>query len=119
MPKKYLFEPGPAFQKAGAFNAMAIRYGLEKLHPHTHLYTAQSLCPDFPGHAYEVSGIVPVDKKSLPIKKANLKLRNFPGTTETLRRKLGLEDGGEDYLFACTLADESKALLYARRILQI
>ena len=119
MPYKFLYEPGPAFQKAGAFNALALGYKLQKLHQHTHLYTAESQHPDFPGHMYEVLDILPVDKKSLPIKKANLKLRNFPGTVETLRRKLGLEDGGEDFLFACTLADERRALIHARKIQRI
>ncbi len=119
MPQKFLFEPGPAFQKAGAFNALALRYDLHTLHRHTHLYTAQSIRPDFPGHIFEILSILPVDKKSLPVKKANLKLRNFPGTVEALRRKLGLEDGGEDYLFACTLADESKTLIHTRRIQRI
>ncbi|GJL85604.1 MAG: hypothetical protein DHS20C02_13790 [Micavibrio sp.] len=118
-PQKFLFEPGPAFQKAGGFNILAHEYGVQKLHKHTHLYTSDKPCPNFPGRQFEIIDILAIEKKTLPISKANLSLRNFPGTVEGLRKKLKLSEGGEDYLFACTLADESKGLLHGRKIQKI
>ena len=53
------------------------------------------------------------------MKKANLTIRNFPGTVEDLRKKLTLKDGGDDYLFACTLADNSKTILHTHKILTL
>ena len=53
MPAKYLYEPNACILKAGAFKTTALRYGLVKLHPSTHLYTSQSLVP-FPGRRFEI-----------------------------------------------------------------
>lgn len=115
LPQKYLFEPGPAFQKAGGFASMAEHYNVQKLHKHTHLYTASTPCPAFPGRHFEIFDMVPAQKKKLSITKANLTLRNFPGTTAALREKLGLAEGGDTYIFACTLANNQKMLLLARK----
>ncbi len=112
-PLKYLFEPSPAFQKSGCYKFIGEHYGLKKLHPHTHLYTSAQPCPGFPGRAFEILGTYNAGGKNLPITTANLTVRNFPSQTEDLRKKLSLKDGGNDYIFACTLADERKALLHA------
>jgi hypothetical protein len=118
-PGPYLFEPGPAFLKAGCFKRLAERFALSKLGLHTHLYTGPSPCPDFPGRHFQVMETLPVHRKAvkaaLPSLKANLTLRNFPDTTETLRKKLGLSDGGAETLFACTLENGEKTLLRARK----
>lgn len=114
-PLKYLYEPGPAFQKAGGFNALGKQLNLKKLHKHTQLYTSETLNTDFPGRAFEIQNILPVNRKALSFSKANLTIRNFPGDVSALRKKLKLKEGGDEYLFACTLHDESKALLQCRK----
>lgn len=38
-PKKYIYEPNAAIMKSGGFNKIAIQFGIEKLHQHSHLYT--------------------------------------------------------------------------------
>lgn len=114
-PQKFLYEPGPAFLKSGGFNVIAEKFYLSKLHRDTHLYTSDKPCPEFPGRKFEILAVLPVDKKSLPLRQANLTLRNFPGSAESLRKKLELKDGGDNYLFACTLADDSKALIHTRK----
>ena len=114
-PLHYLYEPGPAFQKAGGFNSIAQKYGLKKLHPHTHLYTSESPCSDFPGRSFEIIQILPVRREALSFDKANLSIRNFPGDVASLRKKLGLKDGGDDYVFACTLEDETRVLIRCRK----
>ncbi len=115
-PGKYLYEPSPAFQKAGCFRYISAHYSLAKLHQHTHLYTSDALCADFPGRTFKIEGIHTPDRKAMPVDKANLTIRNFPSGTDSLRKKLGIRDGGDDYLFACTLADERKAVIHARKI---
>ncbi|MEZ5813933.1 MAG: class I SAM-dependent methyltransferase [Alphaproteobacteria bacterium] len=115
MPLKYLYEPGPAFQKSGSFQTIAERFNLHKLHAHTHLYTSNTLRPDFPGRCFEIIGQYPVKAQKVPLKQAHITTRNFPLDTATLRKKLKLKDGGKDYLFACTLMDGSKTLLHGRK----
>lgn len=47
--------------------------------------------------------------------RANLTVRNFPATTDELRRRLKVKDGGDRYWFATTLADGRHAVITARR----
>lgn len=116
LPRRYLYEPGPAFMKAGGFNALAETYGAAKLHKNTHLYTSNSPLAGFPGRGFEILEILSAALKTLPFEKANLTLRNFPGDTAALRKKWGLAEGGDSYLFACVLADDRKAILSCRKI---
>lgn len=114
-PLKYLYEPSPAFQKAGCFKSISKVYGVEKLHPSTHLYTANHVVDDFPGRTFKVLGIYSPKAQKMPVKKANLSVRNFPQGAEILKKKLKLKDGGDDYLFACTLFDECKAIIHSHK----
>jgi len=114
LPKTYLYEGGAGFIKAGCYKLLAERYGLTKLHPHTHLYTSARLVKDFPGRVFEIAGLYPVRKKGLPFEQVNLAVRNFPDDVKTLYKRLGLKAGGADMGFACTLCDESKVLIHAR-----
>jgi len=115
LPKKFLYEPGPAFQKSGAFNLLAQKFSLQKLHPHTHLYTSDEAYSDFPGRLFKILECLAVNRKALNLSKANLSIRNFPGSVDILRKKLKIKEGGKDYLFACTLMDESKMLLHCQK----
>ncbi len=116
MPQDYLFEPSPAFQKAGGFKTLSRNFDTPKLGQHTHLYTAKEDRPDFPGRRFKILGIYPVQAKALPIHKANLTIRNFPMDVKALKKKLKLTDGGEDTLFACTLEDETHRLIHGQRL---
>jgi len=111
-PLKYIYEPGPALMKSGGFKTLGKKYGLSKLHPHTHLYTSDKLIKDFPGRSFELTAQYPPHKKHIPHSQANLTIRNFPGHIDQLRRQLGLKkDGGAHYLFACTLQNGDKIIL--------
>lgn len=112
----YLYEPGAAMMKAGAFKLCAARYGFEKLHPNSHLYTSARLVTDFPGRAFAVRAVYGFGKKEInalrrDTPQANIATRNFPTGAEALRKKLKLRDGGKDYIFATTLRDGRHALV--------
>jgi hypothetical protein len=118
-PLQYIYEPNAAILKAGAFKSIANTFGFAKIAPHSHLYTSESLVIDFPGRIFEVNALIKADSKALapylPDGKANLTIRNFPATTDELRKKLKLKDGGEVYLFATTLANGDKRLLVCKK----
>ena len=101
--EKYLYEPNAAILKSGGYNLLCERYGLEKLNRNTHLYTSNGLVGDFPGRVFEVGANAIYNKRSvlahLETKKANISVRNFPDTPEQVKKKLGLKDGGNQYLF--------------------
>ena len=117
---EYLYEPNAALMKAGAFRCLTEAYGIEKLHPSSHLYTSSRLIPDFPGRAFRVEGCGGLGKKEAKpllggLSQANLAVRNFPDTVASLRRRLHLAEGGDTYIFATTLADGRKVLVRAVR----
>ncbi len=115
MPQSFICEPGPAFQKAGGLRAMGLTYGLKKLHPNTQLFTCDEMMREFPGKVYEVVDIVPVQAKSLPVKKADLCVRNFPADVKLLRKKLKLGEGGDARIYAVTLMNEDKRLIICKK----
>lgn len=119
MPQQYLFEPSPTIMKSGLFKSLAEKFKLAKLHPNTQLFTSTKIAENFPGRSFKLLEMLPVNKKALkkamPDMKANLSTRNFPMAVPELKKKLGLRDGGDLYLFACTLKDESKRLLLCKK----
>lgn len=117
----YLYEPNASILKAGAYRSLTQVYPVKKLHASSHLYTSHQLVKDFPGRKFIVSCISGFGKRELKAliqetEKANLSIRNFPSSVAELRKRLKLKEGGEDYLFATTLADESKVLVKCRKI---
>lgn len=112
---KYLYEPGKAILKGGAYKLISQRYGCRKLAPSTHLYTSDEIIKDFPGKIFKVEEVVPFNKKSLKEvaaknPKADLTARNFPMDTNALKKLSGIKDGGTRHIFAVTLGNGAKIL---------
>ncbi|MFA0961692.1 SAM-dependent methyltransferase [Roseivirga sp. BDSF3-8] len=119
LPESYLYEPNAAIMKAGVFRATANRYGLQKLHENSHLYTSGKLIADFPGRTFKINEVVSPTYKALkgvlPDLRGNLSTRNFPMRVEALKKKLRLNDGPDVFLFATTLVNGQKALLITEK----
>lgn len=95
-PERYLYLPNSAVLKSGAFNLIAERFSLKKLHPNTHFYTAQDLQPEFPGRILQVEV---VDAKTIKKgEKYNIVSKNHPLSPDEIRRKYKVLDGGSSYL---------------------
>ena len=119
--QEYLFEPHAALMKGGRFNELALRYGVSPLAPNSHLFTADVPVGDFPGRMFRVTAVSTMNKQELkekvmPIKQANISVRNFPMGADALRKKLKLSEGGSNYLFATTLADGRHILLVCQKL---
>lgn len=120
-PLAYLYEPNVCLLKAGAYKLLSLRFPVQKLHPSSHLYTSQQPCPDFPGRQFRIEKAFGLSKKELKenlkdMPKANITVRNFPLTVAELRKKTGLAEGGDTYLFATTLWKGEKVLLQCSRV---
>ncbi|MCU0468981.1 MAG: RsmD family RNA methyltransferase [Arcicella sp.] len=118
-PKQYLYEPNAAILKAGAFRFTAQYFDLQKVAPHSHLYTADKLVTNFQGRIFKIIAVCKLDKKEiakhLTEDKANISTRNFPLTVKQIREKLKLSDGGNEYLFATTDAQNQKIVIVCRK----
>ncbi len=115
---KYLYEPNVSLLKAGFFNHISQGLELQKLAQHTHLYTSQSLI-DFPGRVFKVIQREAFNKKAfkkLNIKKANISARNFPLSVAQIRKKYGIKEGGEIYIFCITNHENQKVILVTQKV---
>jgi hypothetical protein len=114
-PMRYLYEPNAAILKAGAFKMASSRYGLGKIHPHTHLYTSDAFV-DFPGRRFEILENLAYKPGKLPFDKANVSVRNFPDSVAALRKRNKIKDGGSIYLFFIRSLDAALRVLACRRM---
>lgn len=117
----YLYEPNVSLMKAGCFGVIATRYQVKMLARNSHLFVSQEGIDDFPGRSFRIKAISSFNKKELKrqlsgISKANIATRNFPLSVAELRKRLRLKDGGDTYLFATTLDDDSHVLYICEKI---
>ena len=116
----YLYEPNASLMKAGCFSVLSERYGARMLSKNSHLFVSMEPIEDFPGRSFRIIAISSFNKKELKrylsgIAKANIATRNFPLSVAELRKRLKLKDGGETYIFATTLSDESHVLVITEK----
>lgn len=116
----YLYEPNASLMKAGCFSILSKRYGAKMLSKNSHLFVSRDLIAAFPGRSFRIIAISSFNKKELKrhlsgITKANIATRNFPLSVAELRKRLKLKDGGETYIFATTLSDESHVLVITEK----
>ena len=121
----YLFEPGKALMKAGAFNLIAERFALKKLGKSTHYYICSSKeeaeAVRSYGKIFEIIECQPIAKKSikefgLKYPKSEVTARNIPMDTETLRKKTGVKSGEDAHIFGLKSDSEGNLLIASRRI---
>lgn len=117
---QYLYEPNASLMKAGCFGVLSKRYGARMLSKNSHLFVSQAPIEAFPGRSFRIIAISSFNKKELKrhlsgITKANIATRNFPLSVAELRKRLKLKDGGETYIFATTLSDESHVLVITEK----
>lgn len=117
---QYLYEPNASLMKAGCFGVLSERYDARMLSKNSHLFVSRDLIAVFPGRSFRIIAISSFNKKELKrhlsgITKANVATRNFPLSVAELRKRLKLKDGGETYIFATTLSDESHVLVITEK----
>ncbi|MBR5106541.1 MAG: hypothetical protein IK098_00720 [Bacteroidales bacterium] len=112
----YLFEPGKALLKAGAFDLPCTRFGLTKLGQHTHLYVGEAVPEELRpfGKVFEVLEVLPLNNRSMKEAgkrwpQAEVTARNIPMTSDLLRKKIGCASGGDIHLFGVRADAASEA----------
>lgn len=93
----FLFEPGKALMKAGAFNLLSEKFGMAKIGKSTHYYFVESVSTAHEltafGKMYKITEAAQLNNKSirdfaLRYPAADLTARNLPFDTDTLRAKM-------------------------------
>lgn len=109
---QYLYEPSPAAMKALPSKLLCQRFGLKKLHVNTHLFTSELPVETLPGKWYQIDDLNGVSSSKLKeigrrIGRADVAVRNFPITPETLAKKLGIKNGGDSRVICCTVGGDA------------
>ena len=121
----FLFEPGKALMKAGPFNLITSRFGLQKLGKSTHYYLtdSQEKAEDLKkyGKVFVIKEYMSLDKRSIKeagkkYPKSEVTARNVPMDTDTLRKKLGVTSGDDAHIFGLKSDHDGNLLIVASRI---
>ena len=113
----WLYEPWPAVMKVAPWRLLSARYGVEQLHPNTHLYYSAEPVPDFPGEGRRILEVLPFASsvlKQLPRRYSHMQVaaRNFPMAANVLSRKLRAKEGlGAPRLMAATVVPDTPVLI--------
>lgn len=127
-----LLVPGAATMKAGCFRELEEAFGVHQIATNSHLFllsdkptsglAEMQSVDDWPGRAFRIQAVTGMSKREiapLGVYRANVAVRNFPMTAEELRKKLKIKDGGEVYVFATTLENKQRVLLWCSKFLNL
>ncbi len=120
----WLFEPGKALMKSGAFSTVSERFSIGKLGRSTHYYMTAS--PEKAeelkayGKVFRIIRSCPLDKRTMKaagkeFPKAEVTARNIPMDTDTLRKKLGTASGDRIHIFGLRSDISGNILLVTER----
>lgn len=119
LPNMFLYEPNAPLLKSGCSDNLSKTLGIDKLHPHSHLFTNMKLI-DFPGRRFIIETVIPFKKEELKKhiegKKMNITTRNFPLAVEEIRKKYKIAEGGKVYTFFSTNINDEKIVLICNKI---
>ena len=116
----FLYVPNASIMKAGCFEELAQRLQIAPLDRNSHLFVSESEVSGFPGRCFKIEKMTSLNKRELKealadIRQANIAVRNFPLSVAELRKRLKLQDGGDTYIFATTVADKGHQLLICHK----
>lgn len=112
---KYLYEPDAALLKSGAFNLIASRYQITKLHPQTQLYASNNINKNFPGRIFEIEELLSNVKKESNLT-GNVIVRNYPAKPEDLVKKFKIKPDKSGFLIFTKLATGNNIIIRAKII---
>ncbi|RYE26315.1 MAG: hypothetical protein EOP45_04035 [Sphingobacteriaceae bacterium] len=113
----YLYEADAALMKSGAFNAIANKFGLQKLDKQSHLYFSVDYKPSFIGRIFEIDTILaPNELKKEKGLQGNVIVRNFPERAENIMKKLKIKPNTETFYIFTQVQQEYVA--FRTKILQ-
>lgn len=125
---RFLFEPGKALMKAGAFNLAGERFNIAKLGKSTHYYIVNGLTEENKaslkgmGKLFRIHTCMTLDKRSMKnisavFPKAEVTARNIPMDTDTLRKRLGVTSSDDAHIFGLKSDAFGNILLCTHRVL--
>ncbi len=115
LPGQYLYEPNSSVMKLGCYSAVEDAFDVRQVAQNSHLMVSDKRVDDFPGRRFLVAEVIPFKGKEIKqlgkrFAKMNIATRNFRLSAEQLKKRLGVNDGGDIYMFATTLGSGEQIL---------
>jgi len=116
----FLYEPNASIMKAGCFRLLENQFGLRQLDKNSHLFASDREIKDFPGRRFIIDRTTSMNKRELKtalagITSANISVRNFPLSVAELRKRLKFKEGGQQYIFATSVAGRGHTLIICHK----
>lgn len=116
----FLLVPNASVMKAGCFDVLTGTFPIRAVGRNSHLFFASEAVEGFPGRQFRITAITTMNKKELRrnlqgIDRANLSTRNFPLSTDALRKRLKVGDGGDTFIFGTTIEDNKHVLIISKK----
>ena len=110
---RYLYEPNASIMKCGCWRNLSERYpGLKKLSKNTHLFMHEEVLKDFPGRALRIEKILNKQAlKGMKGERINVTTRNYICRPEELKKRYGIKDGGEKFIYGAKYGAKERPLL--------
>lgn len=115
----YFYEPALSIIKAGLTAPYAVSCNLNPLQVNGNYLIGEKLIPDFIGRVFQVKKLMPFKKATVKdylkitgIAKANIARRDFKADVAELYTLFDLKEGGDDYLFFTTAANQEKIFVH-------
>ena len=115
---RFVFDPNAAIRKAGLFRSICLDFGLKKPSENSHIYFGDTRYNNFPGRIFELVDIISYNKfmKRQLFDKANIAIRNFPLSLNEIRKKSGIREGGEVFVFGTTDQDKNIFFIVCQKV---
>lgn len=110
----YLYEPDAALLKSGAFDLIAVKFDLKKLHRQTQLYTSNNIDITFPGRIFKIDKVSSTgDLKKEKNLSGNVIVRSFPEKAEILTKKYKIKPAQNHFLIFTQYREEQYIVVSA------
>lgn len=116
----YIYEPNCCIMKAQIYNSLETSFQVSSLHKNSHLFISNKALSNFPGRRFIIEEIIPFKNKEIKdfrnrYPRINVSVRNFKLSTDELKKRLKVSDGGDKYLFGTTDMNNNAILIVCKK----
>lgn len=119
LPGKYILEPSPLIMKLSPWKSLSDLYKAKKLGGSSNLFITDIQPQDFPGRVTSIQKILKSkERKNYIGFPATIISRNYPKSSEDLRKEFRLKEGDENFIYATRVGNKPILILSKKITLQ-
>lgn len=112
LPGNFLLEPSSMIMKISPWSTICEKYTAKKLGKSSNLFVSSSFPKNFPGRITKIEKIIKKqDRKSFAGFPASVVSRNYPLSSEEIRKSFKLKEGDDKFIYASRLGEKPIMIL--------